>query len=154
MQQINNVTTLIKLAKVSKLTIETLPQILRVMTENKILLKEQALAEVLSLLKSAPSAITVAYETIQNSTQKANGTNDKQSLEYIKELLTLFKSAGVSDKRIAKLLKQIEQHEHEIRLERNKGTYSFAKWALLSVTTIVVAVITKAEPKKYPFWYK
>ena len=164
MQNITAVTSLLKIANVSKLTIETLPKVLQTLTDNKIKLREQEFNlrgqefnEIFSLLKSAPSAMTVAYEAIQNSVQKAFISNDRLSLEYIKELLNLFKSSGISDKRIADLLKNVESHEHEIRLERTKGFFSLAKFALVGITTILISVITKSPPKppeKHPFWYK
>jgi|GEM_PF-1696971 len=154
MQDITTVVSLLKIANVSRITAETLPQILQTLTDNKIRLREQALDEMLELLRSAPSVMTVAYETIQRSTEKANITNDKLSLEYIKELLDLFKSSGISDERISKLLKKLEQHEHEIRLERTKGVYSLAKIALVTMAAVAVSVITRKPPNKYPFWYK
>ena len=69
---INTVGTLLKVANVPNVAMNTLPQILQTLTDNKVILKEQALKEVLSLLQSAPSATSVAYESILNSTQKAH----------------------------------------------------------------------------------
>lgn len=151
---INTVGTLLKVAKVPEVAMNTLPQILQTLTDNKVILKEQALKEVLSLLQSAPSATSVAYESIFISSQKAHEISDKQSLTYLKELLSLFQSSGISDERFTELFKQIELHEHEIRKERTKGVVELAKLAVVGVTTVVVAVIMKPQPKKHPFWYK
>ncbi|MEI6707774.1 MAG: hypothetical protein WCK96_11635 [Methylococcales bacterium] len=153
MQQVIVLSELLRVAKVSELTIDSLPKILQAITDNKIKLNGQALDAVTSLLKSAPSAVTAAYDTIQNATQKANSHNDKLSLEYIKELLSVFKSSGVTDKRIAKLLKQIEDHEHEIRLVRTKGNYSFGKMAL-GIVGFIAAIVVHNKTQKRNFWEK
>lgn len=154
MQTISSLPVLLKMANVLELTLETLPKILQTMTDNKIRLNAQALDAMTSLLKSGPIAITTAYDNIQNSVQKANANNDKLSLDYIKELLNVFKSSGISDERISKLLSQIEEHEHEIRSKRTDGNYELAKIALFGVVAVAIAVITKKPPPKFPFWYK
>jgi hypothetical protein len=153
MQQISILPELLKVAGVSELTLDTLPKILQAITNNQILLNNQALDAVITLLKATPSAVTNVYDAIQESVQKANSRNDKQSIKYIKELINLFKSSGIDDKRIAKLLKKIEKHEHEIRLEKTKGNYSVAKWVIGAVG-FIVAIAVNNKTEKRNFWEK
>jgi Glu-tRNA(Gln) amidotransferase subunit E-like FAD-binding protein len=154
METVSSLSMLLKIAKVVKFTIETLPKILQTITENKIRLDGEALNAMTSLLKSSPDAMTIAYEKIQSSLQKAYADTDKLSLYYIKELLNSFKAAGISDKRISKLLDKILQQEHEVRLERTKGSNKIATTVIWGVIAIIISVITKKPPPKFPFWYK
>jgi Glu-tRNA(Gln) amidotransferase subunit E-like FAD-binding protein len=153
-QTVSSIPALLQIAKVSKVTIESLPQILQTLTENKIQLEGAALKSVLSLLNAAPAAMTVAYDKISASIQKAHNENDKLSIDHISNLLRVFQSSGISDSRIAELLDKTVGHEHEIRLERTKGTFGLAKLALTAVAVIAYSVITKKPPPKVPFWYK
>ncbi len=153
MQNVSTLPNLLKLANVSALTVDTIPEILKAITDNKIRLEGDALIQLTSLLKSVPSAVTATYKSIQKATQKANKNNDKQSLKYIGGLLGLLKSSGISDERIDSLIEQIENHEHEIRMERTKGFFSLAKIALVGGLAIL-GVATHNKTQKRNLWEK
>ena len=153
MKEINSIPQLLKIANVSELTVDTLAKVLQAITNNRLQLNNQALEQVTSLLKSSSSAVTIAYEAIQTSTQKANSNNDKLSLEYIEGLLNVFKASGVSDERISTLLEKIEEHEYEIRLEKTKGNNSLGKMAL-GVFGLFGAIVLHNKTEKRSFWEK
>ena len=143
MEIISSVNALLNLANVSKLTTEALPKVLEILVNNKIRLRHQALKEVLLFIQSTPVAMTSAYDSILLLTNNAIQENDECSLVYINQLLNIFMSSGISDTDLPELIKQIEQHAHEIRLEDRKGIWSMATLMVGGLILIISDVISQ-----------
>ena len=143
MEAISSVNTLLNLANVSKLTTEALPKVLETLVNNKIRLREQALREVLLLIQSTPVAMTSAYDSILFLTNNAIQKNDERSLAYINQLLNIFMSSGISDTDLSALVKQVEQHAHEIRLEDRKGMWTIATLMVGGLILLISDVISQ-----------
>ena len=143
MEIISSANALLNLANVSKLTTEALPKVLETLVNNKIRLRDQALKEVLLFIQSTPVAMTSAYDSILLLTNNAIQKNDECSLAYINQLLNTFMSSGISDTDLPELIKQVEQHAHEIRLEDRKGIWSMATLMVGGLILIISDVISQ-----------
>lgn len=150
---INTLPASLAAAGVKYLTEKTLPKFIQTSIDNKAQLEEQDFKKIVDLLKFSPDLLTETYENIQDAIQKAQATNDKLSLNYIKELLILLKAEGISGEIIDKLINQIVNNEHAIRLERTKGFFLLGKVALLCIGVVATVIVNNSTEKK-PFWYK
>lgn len=150
---INNLPALLAAADVKVLTEKTLPKVIQASIDNKVQLEEQDFKRIVDLLKFSPDLVMATYEKIQDAIQKGHATNDKLSLNYIKELLILLKAEGISGEIIDKLINQIVNNENAIRLERTKGFFSLGIVALLCIGSVAAVVVNNLTEKK-PFWYK
>ena len=108
----------------------------------------------MQLLNSAPAAMTTAYNVISQTLQKSLDHTDKQSIDYIKNLINLFRSSGMSDERMYKLLDKTTTQEHEIRSQRTGGLFAIAKIFAVGISVIGAVIANRPSPPHKKLWEK